>query len=121
MSRQSGYILTIKAFIPSPKTDFAKQAAAALAMDQITKTNTLPENFAEIAKITDISGKFGSIDIEEAAVETETDAGGGTTVGQDDVTTEINHAIVDPYLAGITETRADPEPETKPKRGAKAE
>lgn len=59
--RKSGYVLTIKAFIPSPKDDFDKQAAAATAMSTITKTKTLPDNFAEIATITDISGKFGSI------------------------------------------------------------
>jgi hypothetical protein len=49
MSRQTGYNLIIKAFIPSPKDDFEKQAAAAIAMGAMTRTKALPENFAEIA------------------------------------------------------------------------
>lgn len=65
MSRQNGYVMTIKAFIPSPKDDFEKQAAAATAMAAITKTKTLPENFAEIATITDIKAKYGSVGGEE--------------------------------------------------------
>lgn len=59
--RQSGYNLIIKAFIPSPKDDFDKQAAAATAMGVMTKTKKLPDNFAEIATITEIKGKFGSL------------------------------------------------------------
>lgn len=64
--RQSGYNVIIKAFIPSPKDDFDKQAAAATAMGVMTKTKVLPENFAEIATITEIKGKFGSLAEDEA-------------------------------------------------------
>lgn len=103
--RQSGYVLTIKAFIPSPKSDFAKQAAAALAMDQITKTNKLPDNFAEIATITDIAGKYGSVEVEEVATE-QTAETQKPSVDQDDSTRT---------------TASDPETETKPKRTPKAE
>lgn len=61
MSRQSGYVITIKAFIPSPKDDFKAQAAAATAMAEITDSKTLPDNFAELATITDIKAKYGSV------------------------------------------------------------
>lgn len=66
MTKQSGYIVNIKAFIPSPKNDFGKQAAAATAMQEITTAKALPANFAEIATILDISGKYGSADIPDA-------------------------------------------------------
>lgn len=69
MSRQTGYNVIIKAFIPSPKDDFDKQAAAATAMGQMTKSKTLPDNFVEIATITEIKGKFGSMADEGAAAE----------------------------------------------------
>ena len=65
--RSHGYTLTIKAFIPSPKDDFKAQAAAATAMDEITTSNKLPDNFAEIATITDIKAKYGSIGDDTAA------------------------------------------------------
>lgn len=67
MPKQSGYIVTIKAFIPSPKTDFAKQAAAANAMLAITQNKALPDDFATIATILDIAGKYGSADIPDVA------------------------------------------------------
>lgn len=67
MSKQSGYVLTIKAFIPSPKDDFAKQAAAATLMDAITKAKTLDAAFLEIADILDIKAKYGSKPDAEAA------------------------------------------------------
>lgn len=59
--RQSGYNVIIKAFIPSPKDDFDKQAAAATAMGVMTKSRALPDNFADIATIVEIKGKFGSL------------------------------------------------------------
>lgn len=67
MSRQNGYVITIKAFVPSPKDDFEKQAAAASAMAVLTKTRELPDNFADIATITDIKAKYGSVGDDTAA------------------------------------------------------
>lgn len=74
MSRISGYSIVIKAFIPSPKDDFDKQAAAATAMGVMTKTKKLPDNFAEIATITEIKGKFGSLAEDETPQEPEAPA-----------------------------------------------
>ena len=55
-----GYILTIRAFVPFPKEDFAKQAAAANFMQGLTANKTLPDNFAETVEILDIKHKFGA-------------------------------------------------------------
>lgn len=65
MARQSGYVVTIKAFVPVSKTDFSQQAEAAAQMAALTKDKRLPDGFADLAKITDISAKFGSADVGE--------------------------------------------------------
>ena len=58
---EKGYILTIRAFVPFPKEDFAKQAAAAQFMQGITSKKELPENFAEeTIELLDIKHKFGA-------------------------------------------------------------
>lgn len=67
MARQAGYVVTIKAFVPSSKTDFKQQAAVATAMGELTDAKTLPANFGEIAEITEITAKYGSRDAPDAA------------------------------------------------------
>lgn len=62
MARQTGYIVTIKAFVPSPKDDFAKQAAAATLMAGVTQSKTLTPEFLELATVTKIDAKYGSQD-----------------------------------------------------------
>lgn len=69
MSRQSGYIVTAKFFVPSPKNDFAKQAAAATMMATVTTTKTMPADFLALAKLTDISAKYGSQDVPDDITE----------------------------------------------------
>lgn len=60
MSKQSGYVLTIKAFIPMPSDDFEKQALAAAAMGTLTKDKAIPDNFAELGgEILEVKHKFG--------------------------------------------------------------
>ncbi len=66
MSRQNGYTVTIKAFVPSPRNDFEKQAAAAVLMAAITKTKTIPAEFLALASIEDVSAKYGSRSAPEA-------------------------------------------------------
>lgn len=66
MSRQNGYIVNIKAFVPSPKDDFAKQAAAATLMAAVTSSNALTPEFLELATISEIKAKYGSVGDETA-------------------------------------------------------
>lgn len=61
--REQGYIVTIKAFIPSPKNDFQKQADAAALMAAVTKANALTPEFLDLAKVTKIDAKYGSADL----------------------------------------------------------
>lgn len=61
MSRQNGYIVNIKAFVASPKDDFAKQAAAATLMAAVTSSNALTPEFLELATISEIKAKYGSV------------------------------------------------------------
>lgn len=61
-----GYNITIKAFVPSSKTDFKKQAEAATLMATLTGDKSLPDDFNDIAIITDISAKYGSGEIPDA-------------------------------------------------------
>lgn len=60
MSRENGYVVTIKAFVASPRNDFEKQAAAAVMMATITKSKTIPAEFLALASIEDVSAKYGS-------------------------------------------------------------
>lgn len=67
MARETGFIVTIKAFVPSPKGDFQKQADAAALMATVTKTGELTPEFLELAKVTKIDAKYGSQDAADAA------------------------------------------------------
>lgn len=60
--RESGYIVTAKFFIPSPKDSFAKQAAAATLMASIEDAKALTPEFIELAQMTDFSAKMGTRD-----------------------------------------------------------
>ncbi len=72
--RTSGYNVTIKLFIPSPRDDFKAQAAAASLMATITSEKTLPAELLAVAKIIDVQGRFGSAEIaEEPIPDLETD------------------------------------------------
>lgn len=63
MSRQTGYTVTIKAFVPAPKNDFAAQAAAATMVATLMKTGELTPDFLALVQVLNISGKYGSMDI----------------------------------------------------------
>jgi hypothetical protein len=68
MTKTSGYHVTIKAFIASPKSDFAAQARAATTMDELIKGSVITPGFVELARIVDVVGKYGSIDMSELPV-----------------------------------------------------
>lgn len=61
MARTPGYNITIKAFIPSSKTDFKAQASAAALMQKITENKAIDEDFLATAKIVEIKGAYGSL------------------------------------------------------------
>ena len=61
--RQNGYHVTIRAFIASPKNDFAAQARAATTMAELAQGKVITPAFVELALILDVSGKYGSADI----------------------------------------------------------
>ncbi len=68
MARKSGFIVTIKAFVPTPKNDFQAQANAASLMHSLTATKALTEDFLKVAEVIDVSARVGSVgDGEEAA------------------------------------------------------
>ena len=63
MARENGYVVKITAFVPSPKGDFEKQAAAASLMAAVTKTGEMTPEFLELAKVMKIDAKYGSQDV----------------------------------------------------------
>ena len=65
MTKVAGYTVTIKAFIPSSRTDFAAQAKAATAMAELIAAKVITPGFVELATIIDVSGKFGSAELPE--------------------------------------------------------
>ncbi len=69
MSRQNGYSIVIRAFIPAPKNDFKAQAAAARLADEMTREKAIPEDFMRVARIIDVKGAYGSMAEEEAPAE----------------------------------------------------
>ena len=72
--RSTGYNVTIKLFIPSPRDDFKAQAAAATFMATIVGEKTLPAELLEVAKIIDVQGRFGSAELpDEPIPDVETD------------------------------------------------
>lgn len=65
MARINGYIVTIKAFVASPKNDFQRQADAAAILASVTQSGELTPEFLELAKVTKIEAKYGSVDAGE--------------------------------------------------------
>lgn len=66
MTKTSGYHITLKAFIPAPRTNFAAQAKAAQTMDELTTGGVITPAFVELAHVLDVTGRYGSADIPEA-------------------------------------------------------
>ncbi len=58
--KQHGYLVTMQAFIPSSKTDFKEQAAAATLMAGLTETKALTPEFLAQAQVIDVAAKPGS-------------------------------------------------------------
>lgn len=67
MAKQSGFIVTIKAFIPAPKNDFKAQAAAAQLAADLDESKTISEDFIKAATVIDLSVRTGGHDTEEPA------------------------------------------------------
>ena len=90
--RTQGYAITVKLFIPAPKTDFKAQAAAATIMDAIMTDKVLTPELVACATVLDVSGKFGSMDVDEplSATETAGEEPGGQT--QTDETPQVQAA-----------------------------
>ena len=65
MARQTGYVVTIKAFVPSPKDNFDQQIAAASLMKVMSEKGELTPEFLDIAKVTKIDAKYGSADLDD--------------------------------------------------------
>lgn len=85
MSRQNGYTVTIKAFVPAPKDNFAAQAAAATMMAALTQTGELTPDFLALAKVIGKpQAKYGSIELAEPLPPTlpKTDAVDRPTIGE---------------------------------------
>lgn len=66
--RSTGYNVTIKLFIPSPRDDFKAQAAAASLMATITEQKIIPDELRVIAHVLDVAGRFGSVEIAEEPI-----------------------------------------------------
>lgn len=64
MARQSGYMLSIKLFVPTPKTDFEKQASVAKRVSESVKKGALDPTLLEEGDIADISGAMTSRSVE---------------------------------------------------------
>jgi hypothetical protein len=62
VARIQGYQVTLKLFIPVPKTDFKAQAAAASIMDAIMNDRVLTAELVAAAVVIDVSGKYSSTD-----------------------------------------------------------
>jgi len=69
MAKQSGFIVTIKAFIPAPKNDFKAQAAATALAADLDENKTITEAFLAAAKVVDLSVRTGSHDDEAEAAD----------------------------------------------------
>ncbi len=70
MARISGYQVTVKLFIPAPKTDFKAQSKAASIMAAIMSDGVLTPELVAAAKVIGVEGKFTSME-EPAVVQTE--------------------------------------------------
>ncbi len=66
MSRQNGYNVVVRFFIPAPKNDFKAQSAAAEMMATIVANKAVPSEFLTVAKVLDVKGAYGSMAEEEA-------------------------------------------------------
>ncbi len=62
MSRIAGYQVTVKLFIPAPKTDFKAQAKAAAIMDAIMSDGVLTSELVAAAKVVGVDGRFSSME-----------------------------------------------------------
>ena len=62
MSKLTGYHVTVKLFVPSPKNDFAAQAKAAQMMHDLTTTGTIGPELLAIGRVVNVTGKYGTFD-----------------------------------------------------------
>ena len=70
MARESGFAVTVKAFIPAPKTDFKKQSELFSAMADLEKTKTIPADLLEQMQISEVSVKQTTRDATATATDT---------------------------------------------------
>lgn len=81
MSRVPGYAVTVKLFIPAPKSDFKAQAAAATIVASIVSDKVLTPELVAAAKVISADGRFSSMEQDatmsaiDQAMETQTDTG----------------------------------------------
>lgn len=64
MSRIPGYAITVKLFIPAPKSDFKAQAAAANIVAAIVTDRVLTAELVATAKVISADGRFTSMEQE---------------------------------------------------------
>lgn len=63
--RTPGYNLTIKLFIPAPKSDFKAQANAAEMAGQAVDSGTITPELLAAATVLEVKGNYGSADLPE--------------------------------------------------------
>lgn len=74
MSRVPGYAVTVKLFIPAPKSDFKAQAAAATIVASIVSDKVLTAELVAAAKVISADGRFSSMTQDEPFAELPADA-----------------------------------------------
>lgn len=82
MSRIPGYAITVKLFIPAPKSDFKAQAAAANIVAAIVTDKVLTPELVMTAKVISADGRFTSMEQDAPAIEqteTQTETSGETS------------------------------------------
>lgn len=62
MSRVPGYAITVKLFIPAPKSDFKAQAAAATIVASIVSDKVLTAELVATAQVISADGRFTSME-----------------------------------------------------------
>ena len=89
--RTPGYNLTVKMFIPAPKTDFKAQAKAAEMAGQAVESGTITPELLAAATVLEVKGNYGTADLPEPVVD-KTDEIIAATGGTAETTTETTEA-----------------------------
>lgn len=61
--RQSGYMLTVKMFVPTDKTDFKATAKAAETVAAAAEAQEITADLAKISKVVSIQGIMTSMEV----------------------------------------------------------